>query len=166
LIYLFPPLFPKSKEQICACQRVSVARPGPFHKSALRFISAKIEIDRKRHFVAAPLKPHRGQFQPGNPGGGRPLGARNRLSETMLALLNTEATEHGAAVIAEVRKTKPHVWLQCMCALLPKQLSVEKLSPLGDLSDAELDLLEEYLRGQRAQLVPELEPEDTKQNGS
>jgi hypothetical protein len=51
----------------------------------------------------------------------------------MLALLNAEATEHGAAVIAEVRKTKPHVWLQVMASLMPKQLSVEKLSPFEHL---------------------------------
>ena len=41
--------------------------------------------------VAAVLMPHNGQFKPGNPGGGRPLGSRNRLTEVALQMLGDHA---------------------------------------------------------------------------
>ena len=107
-----------------------------------------------------------GTFAPGWRGGGRPPGARSKLSETMLQLLAADVAENGAEVIAQVRKEKPSVWLQCVCSLLPKQLSIEKLSPLADISDEELQLLEEHLAAARAKLVRELESSDTKQQGS
>ena len=75
----------------------------------------------------------------------------------MLQLLAADVAENGAEVIARVRREKPSVWLQCICSLLPKQLSVEKLSPLGDLSDSELDLLQEFLASSRARDVSEIE---------
>ena len=46
---------------------------------------------RARHAVAAVLMPHNGQFKPGNPGGGRPLGSRNRLTEVALQMLGDHA---------------------------------------------------------------------------
>jgi hypothetical protein len=75
----------------------------------------------------------------------------------MLQLLAADAAENGAAVIAQVRKEKPHVWLQCMCALLPRQVSIEKLSPLGELTDEELRLCDELLTATHARTVRELE---------
>jgi hypothetical protein len=74
----------------------------------------------------------------------------------MLQLLAADAAENGADVIAQVRKEKPHVWLQCMCALLPRQVSIEKLSPFSDLTDAELDQFERFLTASRAQQVTEI----------
>jgi hypothetical protein len=92
-----------------------------------------------------------GAFKPGHPGGpGRPLGARNRLTEVALAALGADFAEHGPAVIEEVRKTKPHVYLQVVASLLPRQVQMEKLNPFSDLTDAELERLEEYLRASRA----------------
>jgi len=38
-------------------------------------------------------------FQPGNPGGGRTKGARNKLSADFLENLSADFAEHGAAVI-------------------------------------------------------------------
>jgi hypothetical protein len=107
--------------------------------------------------MAAVKKPHRGMFQPGNPGGGRPLGSRNRLNEVAIAALGADFSEHGAAVIEEVRKTKPHVYLQVVASLLPRQVQMEKLSPLGELSDEELAQIEELLAATRAKLVQKLE---------
>ena len=62
-----------------------------------------------------------------------------------------------AAVIGEVRKTKPHVYLQVVASLLPRQVTVEKLSPVADLSDEEIEQLEAFLASSRAKLVPKLE---------
>ena len=70
-------------------------------------------------------------FQPGCvPGPGRPPGKRNRLTEIVLQALAADFAEHGAAVIEDVRKTRPHVYLQVYASLMPRQLTVEKLSHL------------------------------------
>jgi hypothetical protein len=95
-------------------------------------------------------------FKKGQPGGpGRPLGSRNKLSETMLALLAADAAENGAEVIARVRREKPHVWLQCMVALLPRQLHVERRD-LSELTDSELEQLERLLARERAKTIDAL----------
>jgi hypothetical protein len=107
--------------------------------------------------VAAVRKPHRGQFQPGNPGGGRPLGSRNRLSEIALQMLGDDFNEHGKAVIEQVRRERPHHYLSVVASLLPRQLQVERTSPLGELSDKELNELDALLSALRARTVSELE---------
>jgi hypothetical protein len=108
--------------------------------------------------VGKPLKPLPHAFKPGNPGGpGRPLGQRNRLTEVALAALSDDFAEHGAAVIEEVRKTKPHVYLQVVASLLPRQVQMEKLSPFSDITDEELSMIEELLTASRARLVQRLE---------
>ena len=91
-----------------------------------------------------------GQFATGWPGGpGRPPGARNRLSEIALAALGADFAEHGAAVIAQVRRERPHHYLSIVVSLLPRQLHVERSSPFADLTDDELDQLERYLSASR-----------------
>jgi hypothetical protein len=60
-------------------------------------------------------------------------------------------------VIEEVRKTKPHVYLQVVASLLPRQVQMEKLSPLSDITDEELHQIEELLAATRARTVRELE---------
>jgi hypothetical protein len=107
--------------------------------------------------VAAVKKPHRGQFQPGNPGGGRPLGSRNRLSEIALAALGADFAEHGPTVIAQVRRERPHHYLSIVASLCPRQLNVERTSQLGELTDAELQELELHLAAVRARLVERIE---------
>ena len=69
---------------------------------------------------------------------------------------------HGAALIEEVRKTKPHVYLQVVASLLPRQVQMEKLSPLGDISDEELQMMEELLTASRAKLVQKIKPHNGK----
>src|SRR4029077_13640310 len=91
-------------------------------------------------------KANAGSFKRGNPGGpGRPAGARTKLNELALTLLSEDFAKHGAEVIAQVRKKKPESYLIGVLSLLPKQSQVEKLSPFSELSDAELDRLEEYI---------------------
>src|SRR6188472_1267732 len=102
------------------------------------------------------------RYKPGHPGGpGRPVGSRNRLNELAAKLLLEDFTEHGAATIARVRQTKPEVYLAAVVALMPKQ--AQKIeSPLVDISDGELEQLEQHLREMRARNVAqliELEPQ-------
>jgi hypothetical protein len=49
------------------------------------------------------------------------------------------------------------VYLQVVASLLPRQVTVEKLSPFADLSDEEIEQLEAFLASSRAKPVPELE---------
>ena len=103
-------------------------------------------------------KPPRTAFKPGNPGGpGRPIGSRTKLNELALALLHEDFVKHGAEVIKRVRERRPEVYLASIVSLLPKQSQIEKRSPFDDLTDAELDQLEEYIAGMRAKTIAQLE---------
>ena len=82
---------------------------------------------------------------------------RNRLTEVALATLSEHFAEHGRDAIDRVYREKPHVYLQVVASLLPRQVQTEKLNMLSDLSDAELDQLEHHLHSMRAKLVHELE---------
>lgn len=105
------------------------------------------------------LRKSNGQFATGWQGGpGRKPGQRNRLSELALQALGDDFAEHGAATIAKVRREKPHVYLQIIGALLPRQLTVEKVNPLAELTDDELALMEQTLAAVRAKLVSQIEP--------
>jgi hypothetical protein len=99
-------------------------------------------------------KPPRTAFKPGNPGGpGRPIGSRTKLNELALALLHEDFVKHGAEVIKRVRERKPEVYLASVVSLLPKQSQVEKRGPFDDVSDEELELLEEHLAAVRAKTI-------------
>jgi hypothetical protein len=102
------------------------------------------------------LRKSDGTFAPGWRGGGRPPGARNRLTEVALRMLGEHFSEFGKEAIDRVYREKPAVYLQCVCSLLPRQVSIEKLSPFADLSDQELDLLQEFLASSRARDVSEI----------
>jgi hypothetical protein len=66
--------------------------------------------------------PKTGRFLPGNSGfGGRPKGARNKLTETVVHTLGEDFARHGAAVIEQVRKERPHDYLKVVAAILPRQ---------------------------------------------
>jgi hypothetical protein len=119
--------------------------------------------------IVSEIRDARGQFVVGHRGGGRPLGARSKLSETALRALGDDFAVHGPAVIEKVRIEQPGLYLRIVASLLPRQLHVERTSVLADLSDEELDLIERTLRGNRAKPVElngtavELEPKDAKQ---
>ena len=103
-------------------------------------------------------KPPRTAFKPGNPGGpGRPIGARSKLNELAVALLHEDFAKHGVEVIKRVRERKPEVYLASVVSLLPKQSQIEKRSPFNDVSDEELELLEDHLAAVRAKTIKRLE---------
>ena len=59
-------------------------------------------------------------------------------------MLLADFEKHGVAVIEEVRRRKPEVYLASVVSLLPRQTRVETLSPFNELSDEELQMLEEH----------------------
>jgi hypothetical protein len=54
------------------------------------------------------------QWQPGQSGNpkGQPIGSRNKLNEKFILALHDDFAKHGPAVIAEVRETRPEVYLE------------------------------------------------------
>ena len=95
-----------------------------------------------------------GQFVKGWGGGpGRPAGQRNRLTETVTTFLSEDFELHGREVIEAVRTKHPQIYLSAFVSLLPKQQQVEKVSPLGHLTDEEIAMLEEMLTAGRAKLI-------------
>jgi Family of unknown function (DUF5681) len=97
------------------------------------------------------------RWKPGvsaNPAG-RPKGSRSKLIEAFLAKMNEDFQVHGEAVIAKVRESQPGRYLQCVAALVPAQTQKVE-SPFADLSDAELDQLQQLLAALRAKNVKTL----------
>ena len=77
-----------------------------------------------------------GRFLTGNSGGGRPKGARNRLTEVVLAAISNDFVEHGADAIARVRMADPVSYLKIVGALLPPELVLKQESqPSIDYAD-------------------------------
>lgn len=88
-----------------------------------------------------------GRFLSGNSGGGRPKGSRNKIGEDFLKAMADDFEEHGQAVIAKVRETKPEAYLRVVADLLPKEMNLNR-DPLEDLSDEQLLARLEVLRRQ------------------
>ena len=62
--------------------------------------------------------------QSGNPGG-RPKGARDKLSKAVFEQMMADWLKNGADVIEKVRETKPEVYLQIISRMLPQSIEVE-----------------------------------------
>jgi len=70
---------------------------------------------------------NRGQWQPGQSGNpaGRPKGSRSKLSEAFIKALADDFSEHGVAVIQQVRSERPQDYLKIVAALQPKQVELD-----------------------------------------
>jgi Family of unknown function (DUF5681) len=88
--------------------------------------------------MPAPPPPAETQFnagQSGNPGG-KPVGARNRLTAAFLNALAADFDANGKDAIKLCRETKPEAYIKAIAALCPKEIEVK--SPLQELKDDEL----------------------------
>ena len=79
----------------------------------------------------------KGRFLAGNPYGGRPKGARDRLSQAFLRDMLAVWDEHGRDTIERVRAEKPERYLQLVAQLVPRTVKAE-VSELEEMSDEEL----------------------------
>ena len=76
--------------------------------------------------------------QSGNPGG-RPKGARDKLSKAVFEQMMSDWLDNGADVIEKVRMTKPEVYLQIISRMLPQNISIETdRRSVSELSSDEL----------------------------
>jgi hypothetical protein len=78
-----------------------------------------------------------GWFLPGNSGfGGRPKGARNKLTTEFFDDFYSAWQEHGAKAIKQVAETYPRDFVRVAAMLMPKEFEIK--TPVDDLTDAEL----------------------------
>ena len=76
----------------------------------------------------------RGRFLTGGKAGpGRRPGSRNRHSENFLAAFANDFEQHGTAVIEQVRRQSPEVWLKLAGDLLPRE-TAQKMEGAGEAS--------------------------------
>jgi hypothetical protein len=104
-----------------------------------------------RRASMADRDPESGRFLPGNIGGGRPRGSRNRLGERFLDDLYVLWESDGAKVLREARENKPMEFAKMVASLLPKELLLRK-DPVDEMSDAEIADALDLLRGMMARV--------------
>jgi hypothetical protein len=97
------------------------------------------------------------KFLPGNPGGARPRGAKNKLAVSFLWALQKDFEEHGMDAIRICRLEDPTRYVAIIAQLMPKDLQIEH-TRFGELGDEELDAVLEYVRQMRAKLIEQSKP--------
>lgn len=81
------------------------------------------------------------RFKPGKSGNpaGRPVGARNKLSEDFIRAVADDFKEHGAEVIERVRQEKPDAYLKVIAGLVPQKLDLEGKLTFGPATKEQRD---------------------------
>lgn len=91
----------------------------------------------KQNALAPQKDPETGRFITGNIGGGRPLGARNKLGEAFLQALHESFETHGVDAIQRVIDDKPEQYLKVIASLLPRDVNLT-VNNEDEMSDDEL----------------------------
>ena len=87
--------------------------------------------------VVSQKDPKTGRFLAGNSGfGGRPKGARSKLTTEFFDDFYDAWQKHGAEALKKVAESSPRDFVRAAAMLMPKELELK--SPLTELSDAEL----------------------------
>jgi hypothetical protein len=130
----------------------SVPPPGTFNAQTL--VSHVDSLPAESRDLPAPTRCSQGRFISGNSGGGRPKGARNRLTELLMGAIAEDFAANGATAIARLREDDPATYLRMITALVPRELILQReaqpVPDYADLTEEEaLALLEaEYRRRQ------------------
>lgn len=67
-----------------------------------------------------------GRFLTGNIGGGRRQGSRNRLTDTFIAAVEADFSEHGSDALARLRADDPAAYLRIVASLVPRDLILKR----------------------------------------
>jgi hypothetical protein len=90
------------------------------------------------------VRDDKGRFKTGNSGGGRPRGAKNKLTDLVLSVIIADFEEHGAATVARLRKTDPEMYLRLVSALVPREMILRReKEPNIDYADLTIGEVEE-----------------------
>jgi hypothetical protein len=89
-------------------------------------------------------------FQPGNSLGGRPRGARNKLSRKFLEDCYAHWQEHGAKALNIFYREDPARYCVMMASIVPKEIEFTA-NTVAELDDTELERMITSLRAQIAQ---------------
>lgn len=99
---------------------------------------------------APAARDEKGRFLTGNSGGGRPKGARNRLTELFLSVIVADFAEHGADAIARLRTDDPATYLRLVGALVPRELILQReQEPNIDYAEMSFEEAGELIDAQR-----------------
>src|SRR3954463_15693469 len=82
----------------------------------------------KRAMVVDKRDTKTGRFQPGNNGGGRPRGSRNKLGERFLNDLVDAWDTHGATALQTCAQLEPTQFCKIVAGILPRVILVSALT--------------------------------------
>jgi hypothetical protein len=98
----------------------------------------------------SPTRDDRGRFLTGNSGGGRPKGAKNRLTDIFLFVVIADFAEHGAETLARLRADDPATYLRLIGALIPRDLLLQReQAPSIDYADLTYEEIAELIETER-----------------
>src|SRR5262249_33667098 len=108
--------------------------------------------------ITRPLQGPDGRFLPGNPGGGRTLGSRNKLAGEVLDTFLADFKVHGAAALVKVREERPSDYWRIATQLLPNEVLLQAMvsvepGPLDGMSPDEMRSLLSTIRALRAKQI-------------
>lgn len=87
--------------------------------------------------VASQKDQKTGRFLAGNSGfGGRPKGARSKLTTEFFADFYTAWQEHGPEALKKVARDNPKDFVRAAAMLMPKEFEIK--TPMDDMNDGEL----------------------------
>ena len=74
----------------------------------------------------------KGRFAPGNGGGGRPKGSRNKLGEKLIEDLYEHWQKNGMKAIEAMFEERPHEYVRAVVSILPREVKIENVDSMTD----------------------------------
>ena len=102
------------------------------HTESMKFDSESVNETPEETAVMAPERdPTTGQFLPGNKGGGRPKGAKDKVSTKLVSLMTDLMESRGEELISRVADSDPAAALAILTRIVP-QAELQRIFLDGD----------------------------------